>query len=154
MGQAGAFRTGEKTSFYKKSIVEVFSFFVFELPKMNSFDFSLIEEQDPSLGSISLPINLLSVTSGNVIHSSVEMHLAMLSGAVIAAEGHRVLYDREVPFEIRNQIDPHDTTQEVCRRCLGFFAIPLPHYLQSEVKFTRIDWIDSLCRSELWRRLR
>ena len=31
-----------------------------------------------------------------------------------AAEGHRVLYDREVPFEIRNQVDPHDTTQEVC----------------------------------------
>jgi len=31
-----------------------------------------------------------------------------------AAEGHRVLYDREVPFEIRNQTDPHDSAQEVC----------------------------------------
>jgi hypothetical protein len=29
------------------------------------------------------------------------------------AEGHRVLYDREVPFEIRNQTDPHDSAQEV-----------------------------------------
>eukprot|EP00802_Teleaulax_amphioxeia_P017944 Tamp_18117.p1 GENE.Tamp_18117~~Tamp_18117.p1 ORF type:complete len:237 (-),score=75.62 Tamp_18117:636-1283(-) len=45
---------------------------------MNSFDFSLVEEQDPSV-----------------------------------AEGHRVLYDREVPFEIRNQTDPHDSAQEV-----------------------------------------
>ena len=31
----------------------------------------------------------------------------------MAAEGHRVLYDREVPFEIRNQTDPHDSAQEV-----------------------------------------
>ena len=29
------------------------------------------------------------------------------------AEGHRVMYDREVPFEIRNQTDPHDSAQEV-----------------------------------------
>jgi hypothetical protein len=34
-----------------------------------------------------------------------------------AAEGHRVLYDREVPFEIRNQTDPHDSAQEVVRSC-------------------------------------
>jgi len=26
-----------------------------------------------------------------------------------------VLYDREVPFEIRNQTDPHDSAQEVLR---------------------------------------
>ena len=31
------------------------------------------------------------------------------------AEGHRVLYDREVPFEIRNQIDPLDSSQEVLK---------------------------------------
>uniref|UniRef100_A0A7S1DPD2 Spindle assembly abnormal protein 6 N-terminal domain-containing protein n=2 Tax=Hemiselmis andersenii TaxID=464988 RepID=A0A7S1DPD2_HEMAN len=45
---------------------------------MNAFDFSVIEEHDPSV-----------------------------------SEGHRVLYDREVPFEIRNQTDPHDAAQEV-----------------------------------------
>ena len=36
------------------------------------------------------------------------------TNALDAAEGHRVLYDREVPFEIRNQTDPHDSAQEVC----------------------------------------
>lgn len=36
-----------------------------------------------------------------------------LQRAGVAAEGHRVLYDREVPFEIRNQTDPHDSAQEV-----------------------------------------
>jgi len=45
---------------------------------MNSFDFDLVEEQDPSV-----------------------------------SEGHKVLYDREVPFEIRNQTDPHDAALEV-----------------------------------------
>jgi hypothetical protein len=38
--------------------------------------------------------------------------------AIMAAEGHRVLYDREVPFEIRNQTDPHDSAQEVICRAL------------------------------------
>ena len=37
-----------------------------------------------------------------------------LRGRVLStAEGHRVMYDREVPFEIRNQTDPHDSAQEV-----------------------------------------
>ena len=36
------------------------------------------------------------------------------TNALNTAEGHRVLYDREVPFEIRNQTDPHDSAQEVC----------------------------------------
>lgn len=41
-------------------------------------------------------------------------HMICIRGR--AAEGHRVLYDREVPFEIRNQTDPHDSAQEVFRR--------------------------------------
>jgi hypothetical protein len=53
-----------------------------------------------------------------------------MTGIILAAEGHRVLYDREVPFEIRNQIDPHDTTQEVCLR---FSEIPLPRIFQGLV---------------------
>ena len=65
---------------------------------MNSFDFSLIEEQDPSLGK------------NKVLYTYAE---AATQFCALTAEGHRVLYDREVPFEIRNQIDPHDTTQEV-----------------------------------------
>lgn len=28
-----------------------------------------------------------------------------------------MLYDREVPFEIRNQTDPHDSAQEVGPQC-------------------------------------
>ena len=73
---------------------------------MNSFDFTMIDEQDPSLGAVydsRFGLDLMSANLNKYLTWSV----------VFAAEGHRVLYDREVPFEIRNQIDPHDTAQEV-----------------------------------------
>jgi hypothetical protein len=51
---------------------------------LNAFDFTAIDEMDPSLGTI------CSSKSNN--HS--------------LAEGHSVLYDREAPFELRIQ-DPN-----------------------------------------------
>lgn len=43
---------------------------------LNAFDFTAIDEMDPSLGNI-------------------------LISLIILAEGHSVLYDREAPFELR-----------------------------------------------------
>ncbi len=50
------------------------------------------------------------------IHVYIYIYYVFLhdTNALNTAEGHRVLYDREVPFEIRNQTDPHDSAQEVC----------------------------------------
>ena len=45
---------------------------------LNHFDFAAIEEMDPSLGN-----------------------LLLWKIYVCIAEGHRVVYDREVPFELR-----------------------------------------------------
>ena len=80
---------------------------------MNSFDFSLVEEQDPSVGE-------RARTGRERGPSCVQARRRTGGGggdarAGVTAEGHRVLYDREVPFEIRNQTDPHDSAQEVRR---------------------------------------
>ncbi len=54
---------------------------------LHSFDFTAIEEMDPSLGT------------------------RILSDSAIA-DGHKVIYDREVPFELRIQ-EPNAGPQEV-----------------------------------------
>ncbi len=56
---------------------------------LNSFDFTAIEEMDPSLGKIK---------------------------KIMKAEGHRVVYDREVPFELRIQ----DTNTGIYQRSIYF----------------------------------
>ena len=54
---------------------------------LNAFDFTAIDEMDPSLGKTKPFLTL-------------------------TAEGHTVLYDREAPFELRIQ-DPNSGPQEV-----------------------------------------
>lgn len=54
---------------------------------MHSFDFTAIEEMDPSL--CNLPRNTIKI-----------------------ADGHKIIYDREVPFELRIQ-DSSSGPQEV-----------------------------------------
>ena len=75
--------------------------------RMNSFDISLVEEQDPSV--CEAPSRILRVSPLCLEWRSGGLKLCVPH----AAEGHKVLYDREVPFEIRNQTDPHDAAQEV-----------------------------------------
>ena len=55
---------------------------------LNTFDYSVIEEMDPSLGKLS-----------SLIH-------------YLIAEGHTLVFDREAPFELRIQ-DPNTGPQEV-----------------------------------------
>ena len=56
---------------------------------LNAFDFSAIEEMDPSLGKLILTPLKISIAEGHVVH-----------------------FDREAPFELRIQ-DPNSGPQEV-----------------------------------------
>jgi hypothetical protein len=65
-------------------------------------------------------MNECSMDQDSCLRDAKMVHTCALLGTltyseciVCTAEGHRVLYDREVPFEIRNQTDPHDSAQEV-----------------------------------------
>ncbi len=57
---------------------------------LNQFDFQAIEEMDPSLGKFFMNHEL----------------------TIIIADGHKLVYDREVPFELRIQ-DQEGGPQEV-----------------------------------------
>ncbi len=57
---------------------------------LHSFDFTAIEEMDPSLGKLFFSPTLIIKT----------------------ADGHKIIYDREVPFELRIQ-DTSAAPQEV-----------------------------------------
>jgi hypothetical protein len=58
---------------------------------LNAFDFTAIDEMDPSLG--------ISFSKATILNFAI-------------AEGHSVLYDREAPFELRIQ-DANSGPQEV-----------------------------------------
>ena len=80
---------------------------------LNNFDFTAIEEMDPSLGK-------------NIVFIVFKL--------MIIAEGHRIIYDREVPFELRIH-DSDNGPQEVGT----LEAI--------RVKFLILVWIDMILMS-------
>ena len=68
---------------------------------LNNFDFTAIEDLDPSLGKLTPQLNL------SPTHSILTFALPYC-----IAQGHLVMFDREAPFELRIQ-DPGQGPQEV-----------------------------------------
>lgn len=81
---------------------------------LGGFDFSGIEEMDPSLGQLPLPVchgsvtmqlgYLLLLRPGFPLCCGFSHDNIILALNCSAGEGYKILYDRECPFEMRLQV--------------------------------------------------